>query len=89
MGFKLATPLCEKYNINPDEIKTLEDLEAAFAIIKENEPDITVIMPETTGQGIAGSVYGDHDQLCTGGGMLGGEDGSFEGHQSDRGSGFY
>ena len=69
-GIKLSDALCEKHNIKPEEIKTLEDLEAAFAIIKENEPDVTVFMPETTGQGIAGSFVDYYDTCGTGGGIL-------------------
>lgn len=69
-GFKLSISLCEKYNINPDEIKTIEDLEAAFAVIKENEPEVTVLMPESAGGGIIYSLLDYYDTCGSGGGIL-------------------
>lgn len=68
-GFLLSRALCEKYKIEPDSIKTIQDLEAAFEIIKENEPGIIVLMPEAAGSSIAGSIGGYFDTCGTGGGI--------------------
>lgn len=39
-GFIIKKDLAEKYNIDPNAIKKMEDLEPAFETIKKNEPDI-------------------------------------------------
>lgn len=39
-GFIIMKDLAEKYNIDPAKITKMEDLEPAFATIKQNEPDI-------------------------------------------------
>ncbi|MBP7176498.1 MAG: ABC transporter substrate-binding protein [Thermoclostridium sp.] len=39
-GFIIQKALADKYNVNPQDIKTMEDLEPVFASIKKNEPDI-------------------------------------------------
>jgi putative aldouronate transport system substrate-binding protein len=64
-GFNISVPLCEKYNIDIDSIKTIEDLEAAFEIIHQNEPDITVVAPEQSRGLIASSLIGKIDALGT------------------------
>ena len=46
-GFGFRTDLLEKYNIKAEEIKTLEDVEAALAVIKENEPGIIPLTSNT------------------------------------------
>jgi len=62
-GFNVSVPLCEKYNIDIESIRSLEDLEAVFEIIHKNEPDITVLAPESTGGSIIGPVLGLYDTL--------------------------
>lgn len=69
-GFNVSKSLCEKHNIDPASIKTLEDLEEAFALIKEKEPEVTVLMPETTGSSIAMSLMDYYDSCGAGGGIL-------------------
>lgn len=69
-GFCVSTELCEKYDIEPASIKTLEDLEAAFAVIKENEPEVTVVMSEVSGGAILTGLVDYYDGLGTGGGVL-------------------
>lgn len=69
-GFILSRELCEKHEINTDEIQTLEDLEAVFALIKEKEPNVTVLMPETVGNSIATYLMGEYDTCGTGDGVL-------------------
>lgn len=69
-GFAVSLDLCNKYDIDPDSIQTIEDLEAAFAVIKENEPDVTVIMSETAGGAIIPGLQEYYDGLGTGGGVL-------------------
>ncbi|OMF18870.1 ABC transporter substrate-binding protein [Paenibacillus sp. FSL H8-0548] len=39
-GFTIRKDLVDKYNIDLSAIKTLDDLDAVFKIIKENEPDM-------------------------------------------------
>ena len=39
-GFAFRTDLLDKYGIDASSMKTLDDIEAALAIIKEKEPDI-------------------------------------------------
>lgn len=68
-GFNLSLELCEKYDINPDDVKTLEDLEAAFETIKTSEPTVTVLMPEMTGTNIATVLDAYYDNCGTGGGV--------------------
>lgn len=64
-GYNLSVPLCEKYDINIDDIKTVEDLEAAFEIIHKNEPGVIVITPEQSGGTIVTSLRGKIDSLGT------------------------
>lgn len=70
LGFNLSKELCEKYDIDPAAIQTIEDLEAAFETIKANEPEITVLMPETSGGSIAYVLAGYYDNCGTGSGGL-------------------
>lgn len=44
-SYMMRKDLLEKYHINPENIKTMEDLEQVFAVIKEKEPDLTVLLP--------------------------------------------
>ena len=69
-GFNLSKDLCAKYDIDPKSITTIEALEAAFETIKENEPEVTVLMPETSGGGIAIALADYYDTCGTGGGIL-------------------
>ncbi len=39
----LRTDLLEKYNLKLDDVKQLDDLDAIFKVIKENEPNINVL----------------------------------------------
>ena len=64
-GFNLSVPLCEKYDIDIDSIKTLEDLEAVFELIHEKEPDVTVVAPEQSGGTILSILRGKTDPLGT------------------------
>lgn len=65
-GVGLPVELCEKYDIDIDSIKTIADLEEAFAIIKANEPDMVVVAPEQTGSNLATILMGKLDGLGTG-----------------------
>ncbi len=47
--------LCEKYNIDPTQVKNYKDLEAVFKVIQENEPEMVCIAPDY------GSVLGNVD----------------------------
>jgi len=40
-GFTMRQDLLDKYSIDINSIKTLDDVEAAFKTVKENEPDVT------------------------------------------------
>ena len=69
-GFTLSKSLCEKHNIDPSSIKTLEEMENVFEMIKEKEPEVTVLMPETTGSSIAMCLMDYYDTCGAGGGAL-------------------
>jgi len=43
-AFMLRKDLLDKYDIDPADIKNLEQLEEVFALIKEKEPDISVLV---------------------------------------------
>ena len=43
-AFMLRKDLLDKYEIDPADIKNLEQLEEVFALIKEKEPDISVLV---------------------------------------------
>jgi len=59
-GFMMRKDLVEKYKIDVASIKTLDDLEAVFKIIKENEPGMT---PIGSGVGNFGETYLTYDKL--------------------------
>ncbi|PHV69638.1 hypothetical protein CS063_14545 [Sporanaerobium hydrogeniformans] len=46
-GYVLRKDLVDKYKIDVKSIKTIKDLEAVFEIIKNNEPDLIVLVPGT------------------------------------------
>lgn len=62
-GVSLPVELCKKYDIDIDTIKTLGDLEAAFEIIKANEPDMTIVAPEQSGSNLVTVLQGKLDGL--------------------------
>lgn len=41
-AFMMRTDILEKYDINPDDIKTMDDVTAVFETVHENEPDMIV-----------------------------------------------
>ncbi len=44
-GFEMRKDLADKYNIDYENIKTLDQLEEALMIIRENEPDVIPVVP--------------------------------------------
>ncbi len=66
-GFHLAVEKSEANNIDIGAIKTLEDLDEALAVIKENEPEMTVLVPEQTGGTVATVLLPYYDNLGTNG----------------------
>jgi len=62
--------LVEKYDIDISKIKTLDDLDPVFQVIKENEPDVTPIAKSNTSvlsvlSGINAEQLGDGTSLST------------------------
>ena len=47
-GFGIVTEIAERNGINVDEIKTLDDMTAALAVIKENEPGIVPFVADVS-----------------------------------------
>ncbi|MDY3917539.1 MAG: ABC transporter substrate-binding protein [Candidatus Limivivens sp.] len=47
--FMMRTDLLEKYDIDVSEVDSYEDVSEIFAIIHENEPDMTVVAPASPG----------------------------------------
>lgn len=68
-GFTMLKSVCDKYGIVPEKIKTLDDLAAAFAIIKENEPDM-IPMAFTSGANVLMEYLIGVDQLSDTCGVL-------------------
>lgn len=66
-GFRLAIEKSEANGIDIGAIKTIEDLDEALAIIKENEPEMTVLVPEQTGGTVATVLLPYYDGLGTAG----------------------
>ena len=64
-GFNLSVPLSEKHGIAIENIKSIEDLEAAFEIIRRNEPGVVVVTPEQSGSSILLVLQGKTDNLGT------------------------
>ena len=73
-GFGFVMSFCEKYDINIKDMKTIDDVEASFAMIKENEPEIVVVAPESVGSTIAGVLAPQYDNLGSYVGALSVED---------------
>lgn len=60
IAYVIRTDLVEKYNIDVDSIKSLEDLEPVLATIAENEPDMVPFHPgQNAYYGIAEGIEGD------------------------------
>lgn len=62
-GFAFRTDLLDKYGIDASSMKTLDDVEAALAIIKEKEPDIIPLTFSTEKTMLFGSVQYGVDPL--------------------------
>lgn len=56
----VLTRLLEKYNIDPDSIKTHEDIEAMCQLIRDNEPNVIPLM---VGENANGTIF-DSMGLC-------------------------
>ena len=69
-GFNLSKSICDAYGIDPEAIETAEDLEAVFDLIHEKEPQLTILMPETTSSAIADALIPWYDNLTVGPGVL-------------------
>ncbi|WP_240420983.1 ABC transporter substrate-binding protein [Paenibacillus periandrae] len=48
-GIVMRTDLIEKYKIDTSKIKSLNDMDPVFKIIKENEPNLTLVGPQVGG----------------------------------------
>ena len=55
--FVMKKEIVDKYNIDVEAIKTIEDVEAVLAIVKENEPDLVPIVPGSVGTSIAQRLF--------------------------------
>lgn len=69
VGIVMRKDLVDKYNIDVNSIKTLDDVEAALSIIKENEPGVAPIAPAGAGQSIF-QHYRTYDPLTDNLGVL-------------------
>lgn len=74
-GIILRKDLAEKYNIDLDAIKTMDDLDAVFEVIKQNEPNMIPLAYISTTSPI--EVVADYDLLSDGNGVLPGLDNNF------------
>lgn len=72
-GFTMRKDLADKHGIDASAIKTLDDVEAALKVIKDNEPDITPLIPSGAGFSFLTS-YSWNDGLSNGMGVLPGYD---------------
>lgn len=68
-GLVMKKELVDKYGIDVSKIKTFDDMEAVFATIKENEPDVVPLVPSTVGLGVM-DRYNTYDVLTDGFGVL-------------------
>lgn len=48
-GINLRKDLIDKYSVDIDAIKTLDDLDGLFKTIKDHEPNMTPLVPQTAG----------------------------------------
>ena len=44
-SYMMRKDILGKYHIDPETIKTMEDLEEVFDVVKEGEPDMTILLP--------------------------------------------
>lgn len=68
-GFSMIKGYCDKYGIVPEKIRTMDDLGAALAIIKDNEPDM-IPMVFTPGANVLMEYLIGIDQLSDTCGVL-------------------
>lgn len=68
-GIIMRKDLVEKYNIDVNKIKTLDDVESVLKTIKDNEKDITPLVPSNPGQQPT-MIYNWFDRLGDGLGVL-------------------
>lgn len=66
-GVVLRKDILEKYNIDVSTIKSEEDLDRIFEIIKAGEPDMAMIQPESSGSAF---LQVDYDSLSDSCGVL-------------------
>ncbi len=62
-GFNLRTDLLEKYQIDPSQIQTLDDMEEVLAIIHENEPSLVPLTINTEGAKLFNNMRAGVDPL--------------------------
>ncbi len=62
-GFIMRKDLVDKYNINLAQLKSYEDLESVFSLIKENEPSMVPIANTTQGVVYSNLTGGKYDVL--------------------------
>ncbi len=65
-GIVMRKDLLDKYEIDPADIQSEEDLDAVFAAIKAGEPDMAMVQPESTTM----FTYVDYDSLSDDFGVL-------------------
>ncbi|WP_246096565.1 ABC transporter substrate-binding protein [Paenibacillus sinopodophylli] len=74
-GVLMRKDLVDKYNIDLSTVKTFDDLDAVFEIIKKNEPEMAAIIPEAASVAVVTSlVPGLIDPLNDDNGVLPGLD---------------
>ncbi len=74
-GVLMRKDLVDKYNIDLSTVKTFDDLDAVFEVIKKNEPEMAAIIPESPSFAVATSlVPGLIDPLNDDNGVLPGLD---------------
>jgi ABC-type sugar transport system, periplasmic component len=61
-GIVMRKDIVEKYKINLDNIKTLDDVENMLLLIKKNEPDLTPVMPQAPSDSMV-AYLGTWDRL--------------------------
>ncbi|GGH35061.1 ABC transporter substrate-binding protein [Paenibacillus segetis] len=70
-SYAMRKDLVDKYKIDTTDIKTLDDVEKVLQIIKENEPNLTPIVPGGAGSSVSMLVgYNQYDLLGDGVGVL-------------------
>ncbi len=62
-GYVMRKDLVDKYNININEIKTLDDVEKVLKTIKDNEPGLTPLAPGGAGNNGLLTGYNAYDLL--------------------------